>query len=100
MSGSLLLPNDTEKADCQPRPHFVWSTPQRRTATTAEEYTLLRYEYATEELRDLSSPPGNRLETLKGNWQGFHSIRVNDQWRVIFRWSKSGPEGVDVVDYH
>lgn len=56
-------------------------------------------DYATE-LRDLSSPPGNRLETLKGNWQGFHSIRVNNQWRVVFRWSDSGPEDVDVVDYH
>jgi proteic killer suppression protein len=55
--------------------------------------------YATE-LRDLGSPPGNRLETLKGRWRGFHSIRVNDQWRVVFRWSDLGPEDVDVVDYH
>jgi proteic killer suppression protein len=52
------------------------------------------------ELRDLASPPGNRLEALKGNWSGFHSIRVNDQWRVVFRWTESGPEDVDVVDYH
>ena len=52
------------------------------------------------DLRDLRSPPGNRLEALKGNWRGFHSIRVNDQWRVVFRWSESGPEDVDVVDYH
>jgi proteic killer suppression protein len=56
-------------------------------------------DYATE-LRDLGSPPGNRLEALKGRWGGFHSIRVNDQWRVVFRWSQSGPEDVDVVDYH
>jgi proteic killer suppression protein len=56
-------------------------------------------DYATE-LRDLRSPPGNRLEALKGRLAGFHSIRVNDQWRVIFRWSESGPEDVDVVDYH
>lgn len=52
------------------------------------------------ELRDLASPPGNRLEALKGDLVGFHSIRVNDQWRVIFRWSETGPEDVDVVDYH
>jgi proteic killer suppression protein len=52
------------------------------------------------ELRDLSSPPGNRLEALKGRWRGFHSIRVNDQWRIVFRWSDLGPESVDVVDYH
>ena len=51
-------------------------------------------------LRDLSSPPGNRLEALKGTWGGFHSIRVNDQWRIVFRWTEHGPEDVDVVDYH
>jgi toxin HigB-1 len=56
-------------------------------------------DYASE-LRDLASPPGNRLEALKGNRSGFHSIRVNDQWRVVFRWTESGPEDVDVVDYH
>lgn len=56
-------------------------------------------DYATE-LRDLGSPRGNRLEPLKGRWRGFHSIRVNDQWRVIFRWSDLGPEDVDIVDYH
>jgi proteic killer suppression protein len=51
-------------------------------------------------LRDLASPPGNRLEALKGSRTGFHSIRVNDQWRIVFRWSETGPEEVDVVDYH
>jgi proteic killer suppression protein len=56
-------------------------------------------DYASE-LRDLASPPGNRLEALKGNLGGFHSIRINDQWRVVFRWTTSGPEDVDVVDYH
>ncbi len=56
-------------------------------------------DYATE-LRDLGSPPANRLEALKGRWRGFHSIRINDQWRVIFRWSSLGPEDVNVVDYH
>ena len=56
-------------------------------------------DYAAD-LRDLRSPPGNRLEALKGTWIGFHSIRVNDQWRIVFRWTEHGPEDVDVVDYH
>lgn len=52
------------------------------------------------ELCDLKSPPGNRLEVLIGNRAGQHSIRVNDQWRVCFTWTKAGPEGVEIVDYH
>jgi len=52
------------------------------------------------QLDDLRSPPGNRLEALKGDLAGFHSIRINDQWRVIFRWTDVGPTEVDVVDYH
>ena len=51
-------------------------------------------------LTDLKSPPGNRLEVLKGDLCGFHSIRINDQWRVIFRWTDSGPTDVDIRDYH
>jgi proteic killer suppression protein len=53
-----------------------------------------------ERLSDLSSPPGNRLEALRGDLRGFHSIRVNDQWRIVFRWTASGPCEVDVRDYH
>jgi len=49
---------------------------------------------------DLRSPPGNRLEALVGNRAGQHSIRVNDQFRICFRWTATGPEGVEVVDYH
>lgn len=52
------------------------------------------------ELRDLKSPPGNRLEALSGNRVGQHSIRINDQWRVCFVWGKTGPENVEIVDYH
>lgn len=52
------------------------------------------------ELRDLRSPPGNRLEQLTGNRQGQHSIRINDQWRVCFIWTDAGPEAVEIVDYH
>jgi toxin HigB-1 len=51
-------------------------------------------------LQDLAVPPGNRLEALKGNYAGFHSIRVNDQWRIVFRWSGAGPTEVAIVDYH
>ena len=51
-------------------------------------------------LTDLKSPPGNRLEALKGKLSGFHSIRINDQWRVVFCWNDSGPTDVDIRDYH
>ncbi len=53
-----------------------------------------------EHLTDLASPPGNRLEALKGDLEGHHSIRVNDQWRVVFRWTGLGPADVDIRDYH
>ncbi len=52
------------------------------------------------ELRDLASPPGNRLEALKGNRKGQHSIRINDQWRVCFVWNATGATNVEIVDYH
>jgi proteic killer suppression protein len=51
-------------------------------------------------LSDLAVPPGNRLEALRGNRAGLHSIRVNDQWRLVFRWTDSGPADVAIVDYH
>jgi proteic killer suppression protein len=51
-------------------------------------------------LADLTSPPGNRLEALKGSFSGRHSIRINDQWRVVFRWTENGPEDVEIMDYH
>jgi proteic killer suppression protein len=51
-------------------------------------------------LEDLRVPPGNRLEALKGRRSGQYSIRVNDQWRVCFRWSDAGPDDVEIVDYH
>lgn len=53
-----------------------------------------------EELKDLRSPPGNRLEKLSGNREGQHSIRINDQWRICFRWINAGAEEVEIVDYH
>jgi proteic killer suppression protein len=52
------------------------------------------------ELRDLRIPPGNKLEALRGNRKGSHSIRINDQWRVVFVWKGSDAYEVEVVDYH
>lgn len=52
------------------------------------------------ELRDLRVPPGNRLEALSGDRTGQHSIRINGQWRICFVWTESGPEDVEIVDYH
>lgn len=51
-------------------------------------------------LDDLRVPPGNRLEALKGDRVGQHSIRINDQWRICFVWSDTGAEEVEIVDYH
>ena len=51
-------------------------------------------------MKQLAVPPGNRLEALKGKWKGFHSIRINDQWRVCFCWADGGPHDVQIVDYH
>ena len=51
-------------------------------------------------LDDLRIPPANRLEALKGDMKGQHSIRINDQWRICFRWSDAGVSDVQIVDYH
>jgi proteic killer suppression protein len=63
------------------------------------ERKLLLLDAATA-LRDLASPPDNRLEALVGDRKGQHSIRVNDQFRICFRWTNDGPEDVEMVDYH
>ena len=55
---------------------------------------------AAEELKDLLLPPGNRLEALKGDRAGHHSIRINDQWRLCFRWKNGIAREVEIVDYH
>ncbi len=55
---------------------------------------------AAERLEDLRIPPGNRLEKLSGNREGQHSIRINDQWRICFRWSRGDVYEVEIVDYH
>ena len=60
----------------------------------------LLYLHEATNLTDLRVPPGNRLERLKGDLKGFHFIRINDQWRVIFRWSDGNAYDVQVMDYH
>ena len=66
---------------------------------SAAERKLIMLESA-EVLNDLKSPPGNRLELLTGDREGQHSIRINKQWRVCFRWTEDGPEDVEIADYH
>lgn len=60
----------------------------------------LRQVGSAESLDDLRVPPGNRLEALRGDRAGQHSIRINDQWRICFVWTDAGPEEVEIVDYH
>ena len=55
---------------------------------------------AAEVLGDLRTPPGNRLEALRGTRKGQHSIRINDQWRICFRWRADGAHDVEITDYH
>ncbi|MFZ2907170.1 MAG: type II toxin-antitoxin system RelE/ParE family toxin [Cyclobacteriaceae bacterium] len=56
--------------------------------------------HAAVSINDLRIPPGNRLEKLSGSLRGFHSIRINDQWRIIFRWLNGNANEVKIVDYH
>lgn len=51
-------------------------------------------------LIDLKAPPGNRLESLSGDLKGFFSVRINDQWRILFKWTNTGPSDVRITDYH
>jgi proteic killer suppression protein len=66
-------------------------------AIVRRKLDILHYSHV---LLDLRSPPGNRLEELKSNLKGFYSIRINNQWRIIFQWTSYGPTKVDIVDYH
>lgn len=60
----------------------------------------LRMLNSASSLEDLRIPPANRLEALKGGRKGQHSIRINDQWRICFRWKDGDAHGVEIVDYH
>jgi proteic killer suppression protein len=60
----------------------------------------LLYLHDASVLGDLRVPPGNRLKTLTGNYRGKHSIRINEQWRIVFRWQNGNAFDVEIVDYH
>ncbi|MFA5043912.1 MAG: type II toxin-antitoxin system RelE/ParE family toxin [Kiritimatiellia bacterium] len=74
----------------------------RRWGTDIQRMARRKLEWieAAKTLEDLRVPPGNRLEKLKGNREGQHSIRVNDQWRICFEWHESHAWNVEIVDYH
>ena len=78
------------KAARQRLPRSLWRVATRRLDALDQ----------AEILDDLRVPPGNRLEALRGDRRGQHSIRINDQYRICFRWTESGPVDVEVVDYH
>lgn len=71
--------------------------PSDMRSVTVRKLDLLN---AAHELQDLRVPPGNRLEALKGSLRGKHSIRINDQWRIIFRWKEGDAHEVEIDDYH
>ncbi len=71
-------------------PHNIQRTARRK----------LLYLYDAEDLQDLLAPPGNRLEKLRRDREGQHSIRINDQWRICFRWENNRAYDVEIVDYH
>ncbi len=81
----------------------VWRRERSRRLDQQTERAALRKLLildAADVLGDARVPPGNRLEKLRGNRTGQHSIRVNQQWRICFRWTAAGPEDVEIVDYH
>ena len=76
-----------------------WAVPRFQAIERVARRKLRQLEIA-QRLEDLRIPPGNRLEPLRGDRVGQHSIRINDQYRLCFLLSDSGPEGVEIVDYH
>jgi proteic killer suppression protein len=76
-----------------------WAVPRFQAFERVARRKIRQLEIAGR-LDDLRVPPGNRLEALRGDRMGQHSIRINDQFRLCFRWSDSGPEAVEIVDYH
>ena len=78
------------------------SAQARRIATKIRTAAIQKLDLinAAISIEDLRSPPGNRLEALTGDLRGMHSIRINNQWRIIFKWTSSGAEKVQIVDYH
>lgn len=84
---------------------FYYEGPGRRTRRIpAAIHKVLRRKldqlFSAVDLRDLRAPPGNRLQALKGDREGYHSIRVSDQWRIVFRWERDAAYEVEFADYH
>lgn len=82
--------------------HGISSSRVRRLPPQIKETALYKLDVlnAAQSLEDLKSPPGNRLEALKGDLVGFHSIRINNQWRIAFKWHESNADDVQIIDYH
>jgi proteic killer suppression protein len=87
-------------ADKDTQELFQCETNRRFSAITRVALRKLIQMNRARVLQDLAIPPGNRLETLKGNLAGYHSIRINDQWRIVFTWNEHGPAKVSICDYH
>jgi toxin HigB-1 len=85
-----LFNGRASRAARQLLPQSLWRVASRKLETLD----------SAEALSDLRVPPGNRLEALKGDRAGQHSIRINDQFRICFVWTDAGPEAVEIVDYH
>ncbi|HEY6421912.1 MAG TPA: type II toxin-antitoxin system RelE/ParE family toxin [Pseudonocardiaceae bacterium] len=81
----------------------VWRRERSRRLDPNTQRTALRKLLildAADVLDDLRVPPGNRLEKLRGDRSGQYSVRIDQQWRICFRWTSAGPAGVEIVDYH
>jgi len=79
---------------------FSLGTTRRFNAIKAVAERKLQQLDSAATLEFLRAPPGNRLEALSGDLRGKYSIRINDQWRIVFRWTEQGPSEVEIVDYH
>jgi proteic killer suppression protein len=82
--------------------HGISTARVRRPPSQIKESVLYKLDLlnAASSLADLKSPPGNKLEALKGDLAGLHSIRINNQWRIMFRWQESNAHDVQIIDYH
>jgi len=86
---------------CRDTEKFFHNQPVRRFISIAKQARIkLKLLHAIDSLDDLRSPPGNRLETLKGTRQGQYSIRINKQWRICFNWHENNAHDVEIIDYH
>ncbi len=82
--------NGSDTKTARTIPHSIWKVAQRK----------LDMVNAAHEVQDLKAPPGNRLEMLKGDRKGWYSIRINDQFRIVFQWTEGNAKDVGIVDYH